>query len=76
MDAGEVDAIRVDHPDGLSNPGDYMRMLRAAIGPDRWLVVEKILGVGEQLPASWTAPAATRRCASCRACSSTRTAPG
>lgn len=53
VDAGEVDAIRVDHPDGLSNPGDYMRMLRAALGPDRWLVVEKILGVGEQLPASW-----------------------
>ncbi|MCO1655968.1 malto-oligosyltrehalose synthase [Pseudonocardia humida] len=53
VEAGEVDAIRVDHPDGLSNPGDYMRMLRAAIGPDRWLVVEKILGVGEELPASW-----------------------
>jgi (1->4)-alpha-D-glucan 1-alpha-D-glucosylmutase len=51
--AGEVDALRVDHPDGLSNPGDYMRMLRAAIGPDRWLIVEKILGVGEDLPASW-----------------------
>ena len=30
-----------------------MRRLRAAIGPDRWLVVEKILGVGEALPASW-----------------------
>src|SRR6185437_2666983 len=29
------------------------RRLRAAIGPDRWLVVEKILGVGEQVPASW-----------------------
>jgi (1->4)-alpha-D-glucan 1-alpha-D-glucosylmutase len=51
--AGEVDGLRIDHPDGLSNPGDYLRMLRAAIGPDRWLVVEKILGVGEELPASW-----------------------
>ncbi len=30
-----------------------MRRLRAAIGPDRWLLVEKILGVGEELPASW-----------------------
>ena len=30
-----------------------MRRLRAAIGPDRWLLVEKILGVGEALPASW-----------------------
>jgi (1->4)-alpha-D-glucan 1-alpha-D-glucosylmutase len=51
--AGEVDGIRVDHPDGLSRPGEYARRLRAAIGPDRWLLVEKILGVGEQLPASW-----------------------
>jgi (1->4)-alpha-D-glucan 1-alpha-D-glucosylmutase len=48
-----IDGLRVDHPDGLSDPGGYMRRLRAAIGPDRWLVVEKILGVGEALPASW-----------------------
>jgi (1->4)-alpha-D-glucan 1-alpha-D-glucosylmutase len=53
VDAGEVDGIRVDHPDGLSDPGGYARRLRAAIGPDRWLLVEKILGVGEELPASW-----------------------
>jgi (1->4)-alpha-D-glucan 1-alpha-D-glucosylmutase len=51
--AGEVDGLRIDHPDGLSDPGAYMRRLRAAIGPDRWLLVEKILGVGEELPASW-----------------------
>lgn len=50
---GAVDGIRVDHPDGLSRPGEYARRLRAAIGPDRWLVVEKILGLGEELPASW-----------------------
>ncbi|MFC4945335.1 malto-oligosyltrehalose synthase [Pseudonocardia sp. GCM10023141] len=53
VDAGEVDGIRVDHPDGLSDPGGYLRRLRAAIGPDRWLLVEKILGPGEELPASW-----------------------
>ncbi len=53
VDAGDVDGIRVDHPDGLSDPGAYMRRLRAALGPDRWLLVEKILGVGEQLPPSW-----------------------
>jgi (1->4)-alpha-D-glucan 1-alpha-D-glucosylmutase len=51
--AGDVDGLRVDHPDGLSDPGAYVRRLRAAIGPDRWLLVEKILGVGEELPASW-----------------------
>jgi (1->4)-alpha-D-glucan 1-alpha-D-glucosylmutase len=50
---GAVDGIRVDHPDGLSDPGGYARALRAAIGPERWLVVEKILGLGEALPASW-----------------------
>ena len=53
VEAGEVDGLRVDHPDGLSDPGGYARRLRAAIGPDRWLLVEKILGVGEELPASW-----------------------
>jgi (1->4)-alpha-D-glucan 1-alpha-D-glucosylmutase len=51
--AGEVDGLRVDHPDGLTDPGGYLRRLRAALGPDRWLLVEKILGVGETLPASW-----------------------
>jgi (1->4)-alpha-D-glucan 1-alpha-D-glucosylmutase len=51
--AGDVDGLRVDHPDGLSDPGGYLRALRAALGPDRWLLVEKILGVGETLPASW-----------------------
>ncbi len=45
--------LRVDHPDGLADPGGYLRRLRAALGPDRWLLVEKILGVGEELPASW-----------------------
>jgi (1->4)-alpha-D-glucan 1-alpha-D-glucosylmutase len=50
---GDVDGLRVDHPDGLSDPGGYLHRLRAAIGPDRALLVEKILGVGEELPASW-----------------------
>ncbi|MCW0212327.1 MAG: malto-oligosyltrehalose synthase [Pseudonocardia sp.] len=50
---GDVDGIRVDHPDGLSDPGGYLRQLRAAIGPERWLLAEKILGVGEELPVSW-----------------------
>ena len=50
--AGEVAGLRVDHPDGLADPGGYMRRLRAA-APDAWLVVEKILAVDEGLPASW-----------------------
>jgi (1->4)-alpha-D-glucan 1-alpha-D-glucosylmutase len=50
--AGEVAGLRVDHPDGLADPGAYMRRLRAE-APDAWLVVEKILAVDESLPASW-----------------------
>lgn len=44
-----IDGVRVDHPDGLSDPFDYLTQLREVIGPERWLVVEKILGVEEPL---------------------------
>ncbi|GGM40114.1 malto-oligosyltrehalose synthase [Micromonospora sonchi] len=47
--AGEIDGIRVDHPDGLRDPAGYLARLRAA-APDAWLVVEKILEYGEELP--------------------------
>ncbi|ATO13478.1 malto-oligosyltrehalose synthase [Micromonospora sp. WMMA2032] len=49
VDAGDVDGIRVDHPDGLRDPAGYLARLRAA-APERWLVVEKILEYGEDLP--------------------------
>ncbi|HKD98981.1 MAG TPA: malto-oligosyltrehalose synthase, partial [Micromonosporaceae bacterium] len=49
---GLVDGIRVDHPDGLRDPGGYLRRLREA-APGVWLVVEKILEHGEELPADW-----------------------
>ncbi|MDR6326197.1 (1-_4)-alpha-D-glucan 1-alpha-D-glucosylmutase [Actinoplanes couchii] len=47
---GIVQGIRVDHPDGLRNPGEYFNRLRDA-APDAWIVVEKILEPGEELPA-------------------------
>jgi (1->4)-alpha-D-glucan 1-alpha-D-glucosylmutase len=50
--AGEVDGLRIDHVDGLADPGGYLRRLRSRIG-SAWLVVEKILGTGEPLPADW-----------------------
>jgi len=50
--AGEVCGLRVDHPDGLADPGAYLRRLRAA-APKAWILVEKILQAGEELPASW-----------------------
>ncbi|GAB7052724.1 malto-oligosyltrehalose synthase [Catenuloplanes indicus] len=46
---GELDGIRVDHPDGLRDPADYLRRLRRA-APDAWIVIEKILETGEKLP--------------------------
>ncbi|WP_433287673.1 malto-oligosyltrehalose synthase [Micromonospora sp. CA-244673] len=47
--AGDLDGIRVDHPDGLRDPAGYLARLRAA-APGAWLVVEKILEYGEDLP--------------------------
>ncbi|AGF72854.1 malto-oligosyltrehalose synthase [Corynebacterium halotolerans] len=44
-----IDGIRVDHPDGLSDPFGYLTRLRDLVGPDRWLVIEKILEVDEVL---------------------------
>lgn len=49
---GEVTGLRIDHPDGLADPGGYLSRLREA-APDAWIVVEKILHPGESLPASW-----------------------
>ncbi|WP_426504149.1 malto-oligosyltrehalose synthase [Dactylosporangium sp. McL0621] len=46
---GLADGIRVDHPDGLRDPGGYLTRLREH-APDAWLLVEKILERGEPLP--------------------------
>jgi len=55
---GLVDGVRVDHVDGLRDPGDYCRKLRAGLetarpGSRPYIVVEKILLRGEALPDSW-----------------------
>ncbi|MDH5288554.1 MAG: malto-oligosyltrehalose synthase, partial [Acidimicrobiia bacterium] len=47
-----ADGLRVDHVDGLAEPGRYLQRLRADSG-DTWIVVEKILAAGERLPTSW-----------------------
>ena len=46
---GSVDGLRIDHVDGLADPGAYLARLRG-LAPDAWIVVEKILGEGESLP--------------------------
>ncbi|SDT27588.1 maltooligosyl trehalose synthase [Friedmanniella luteola] len=47
-----VTGLRIDHPDGLVDPGEYLRRLRA-LAPQQWITVEKILEPGEQLPTDW-----------------------
>lgn len=44
-----VDGVRIDHPDGLADPAGYLTSLRALLGPDAWIVIEKILAVDEAL---------------------------
>ena len=47
FDEGLVDGLRIDHPDGLSDPAGYLRWLREITGPQAWIVIEKILAVDE-----------------------------
>jgi (1->4)-alpha-D-glucan 1-alpha-D-glucosylmutase len=53
-----IDGLRVDHPDGLVDPADYLERLRS-IAPDAWITVEKILEPGEALPADWVVDGTT-----------------
>jgi (1->4)-alpha-D-glucan 1-alpha-D-glucosylmutase len=46
---GLVDGVRIDHPDGLADPSGYLAWLRDLLGPDAWIVIEKILAVDEAL---------------------------
>lgn len=62
---GLIDGLRIDHVDGLSDPAGYCRELRRHLDtlqrqrPEglrerrAWLVVEKILAPGEQIPGEW-----------------------
>ena len=52
FDASLVDGIRIDHPDGLSDPAGYLNWLREITGPHAWIVIEKILAVDEPLDPS------------------------
>jgi (1->4)-alpha-D-glucan 1-alpha-D-glucosylmutase len=49
---GTVDGLRIDHVDGLADPQGYLERLRQATG-GAYVVVEKILQAGEELPGSW-----------------------
>lgn len=49
VDQGIITGLRVDHPDGLRDPERYLEQLRNRTGA--WIVAEKILHPGEELPA-------------------------
>jgi len=46
---GLVDGVRIDHPDGLTNPSGYLAWLRELLGAQAWIVIEKILAADEAL---------------------------
>ncbi|WP_233557765.1 malto-oligosyltrehalose synthase [Tessaracoccus antarcticus] len=49
---GLIDGFRIDHPDGLANPRQYLADLQKATG-GCWVVVEKILEADEALPSNF-----------------------
>lgn len=58
FDDGLVDGLRVDHPDGLRAPVDYLERLAEVTG-GRYVLVEKILEHGETLPQFFAAEGTT-----------------
>ncbi|MBS2937087.1 malto-oligosyltrehalose synthase [Nocardioides sp. J2M5] len=58
FDEGLVDGLRVDHPDGLRDPKRYLDDLAALTG-GAYVLVEKILEPGEELPADWATAGTT-----------------
>jgi (1->4)-alpha-D-glucan 1-alpha-D-glucosylmutase len=53
-----IDGLRVDHPDGLLDPGAYLDDLARLTGSS-YVLVEKILEGDEVLPAHWQAAGTT-----------------
>ena len=64
MADGKVDGLRIDHPDGLYDPGQYFERLKREIAKavndfsstersPRYVIIEKILTGSERLPAKW-----------------------
>ena len=57
LEKGVVTGVRIDHIDGLWDPAHYLQRL-SNLGPHEteplYVLVEKILTEGEQLPADWT----------------------
>jgi len=50
---GYIQGLRLDHIDGLAEPRRYIDRLRQRFGDDCFIIAEKILEEGEQLPNNW-----------------------
>ncbi|MCS5733069.1 malto-oligosyltrehalose synthase [Herbiconiux daphne] len=55
---GLVDGLRVDHPDGLADPGQYIERLSALTG-GAYILIEKILEGDEPLDPAWPSAGTT-----------------
>lgn len=57
IEEGKAQGLRIDHVDGLRDPAGYLRYLRRRLDradtPPPYIVVEKILAPGEDLPPDW-----------------------
>jgi (1->4)-alpha-D-glucan 1-alpha-D-glucosylmutase len=59
LQQGAVQAVRIDHPDGLFDPARYFDMLQTLASGDLYVVAEKILSGEERLPARWAVAGTT-----------------
>jgi (1->4)-alpha-D-glucan 1-alpha-D-glucosylmutase len=50
---GAVEALRIDHPDGLYDPKKYFQRLHEACGRPVYVAVEKIVAPFENVPEEW-----------------------
>ncbi len=50
---GIFSGLRIDHIDGIYQPGNYLEWLRKQVGKDTFIIVEKILEKDEKLPDYW-----------------------
>jgi malto-oligosyltrehalose synthase/4-alpha-glucanotransferase len=53
VNEGIFQGLRIDHIDGLYDPETYLHDLRELAGDETYIVAEKILEHGEQLPSQW-----------------------
>ena len=59
IERGSVQAVRIDHPDGLFDPARYFDMLQGLGSGELYVVAEKILSSQESLPARWAVAGTT-----------------